>query len=165
MSQSKFLRLYLATVFLLIGMLTSEKAISQSIPSFQMQLTNGKIFSSKNLSRTKPVILIYFAPDCHHCRILMDTFFKKINAFKSAQIVLVTFKPLNEVADFEKYYKTHNYQNIKTGKESPVLFFRNYYQLDNTPFTALYDKKGKLIISYKKETPVDDLIKNLKGLK
>jgi len=32
------------------------------------------------------------------------------------------------------------------------------------PFTALYDKKGNLNYSYRKETSVDDLIKRLKSL-
>lgn len=156
--------LSVVVVALLIVMLTSLKAMSQSIPSFQMQLTNGKSFSSGNLSPQKPLVLIYFAPDCEHCQILMDTIFKKINEFKNSQIVMVTFKPLNEVIDFENHYGTHKYQNIKVGTEIPIFFFRKYYQLENTPFTALYDKQGKLIISYKKETPVDDLIKHLKLL-
>ena len=77
---------------------------------------------------------------------------------------MVTFKPLNEVVDFEKSYQTTKYPNIKVGIEIPIFFFRQYYNLQNTPFTALYDKHGKLIISYKKETPVDDLIKHLKVL-
>ena len=157
--------LSVVAVALLVVMLMSVKAMSQSIPSFQMQLTNGKSFSSGSLSPKKPLILIYFAPDCEHCQILMDTIFKKINAFKNSQIVMVTFKPLNEVVDFENHYETHKYQNIKTGTEVPIFFFRKYYQVENTPFTALYDKQGKLIISYKKETPVDDLIKHLKLLK
>ena len=160
----KFTFLFAAILFTSV-VITSTKVIAQSLPSFEMKLTNGKTFSSKNLSHSKPLIIIYFAPDCEHCQILMDAIFKKITAFKNSQIVLVTFKPLNEVVDFEKHYQTYKYQNIKVGIESPVFFFRNYYQLENTPFTALFNKQGKLIISYKKDTPVDGLIKHLKQLK
>jgi cytochrome oxidase Cu insertion factor (SCO1/SenC/PrrC family) len=137
---------------------------AQSIPSFSMRLANGKLFSDKDLSREKPVIIIYFAPDCEHCQILMNVLFKRIRDFKKAQIVMVTFKPVNEVVDFEKNYQTNKYPNINVGIEIPIFFFRKFYNLENTPFTALYDKHGKLIISYKKETPVDDLIKHLKLL-
>ncbi|MEP6596330.1 MAG: redoxin domain-containing protein [Ginsengibacter sp.] len=66
---------------------SSEIAVAQSIPSFSMQLTNGKLFSAKDLSREKPVIIIYFAPDCEHCQTLMNIFFKKIQDFKNAQII------------------------------------------------------------------------------
>jgi thiol-disulfide isomerase/thioredoxin len=143
---------------------SSKIGVAQSLPSFTMKLTNGKLFSAKDLSHEKPVIIIYFSPDCEHCQTLMNVFFKKIRDFNKAQIVMVTFKPVDEVVDFEKSYQTNKYPNIKVGIEIPVFFFRNYYKLENTPFTALYGKHGKFIISYKKETPVDDLIKHLKVL-
>ena len=148
-----------------IAMFISAEVKSQALPSFEMKLTNGKAFSSQSLSHTKPLIIIYFAPDCEHCQVLMNEIFKKISSFKNAQFVMVTFKPLNEVAEFENLYQTNKYQNITVGTETPIFFFRRYYQVDNTPFTALYDKNGKLVISYKKETPVDDLVKHLKLLK
>jgi len=153
----------LLIVFLAI-LFSSKIAAAQSVPSFSMQLTNGKLFTDKDLPHKKPLIIIYFAPDCEHCQTLMNVLFKKIRDFKKAQIVMVTFKSLNEVVDFEKLYQTTKYPNIKVGTEIPIFFFRNYYNLENTPFTALFDGNGKLIISYKKETPVDDLIKHLKVL-
>ena len=159
------LSFWVALLIVFPALLFSSKiAVAQSIPSFTMQLTNGQLFSAKDLSRQKPLIIIYFAPDCEHCQTLMNGFFKKIRDFKKAQIVMVTFKPVQEVAEFEKSYHTGKYPNIKVGIEIPVFFFRAWYKVENTPFTALYDKHGKLIISYKKQTPVDDLIKHLKVL-
>ncbi|MEO6722660.1 MAG: redoxin domain-containing protein [Ferruginibacter sp.] len=158
-----FLSAIIASLFFVI--LPVSKVLSQTLPSFQMQLANGQTYTSKNVLPAKPLVLIYFAPDCDHCTILMDAIFKKIDQFKSSQIVMVTFKPLDEVVDFEKHYQTSKYQNIKVGTEKPMFYFKNYYQLVNTPFTALYDKKGKLIASYKKETPVDELIRQLKMIK
>lgn len=157
-----FLKLVL--VILSAILFSSNVATSQSIPPFKMQLTNGTVFSSKNLSHEKPVLIIYFAPDCEHCQVLMNAVFKNIKDFKKAQIVMVTFKPLNEVIAFKKNYQTDKYPNIKVGIEMPIFFFRNYFKLQNTPFTALYNKQGKLIASYKNETPVNDLIRRLKAL-
>lgn len=143
----------------------SGKVVSQSLPDFKMQLTNGQMFSSADLSKSKPVIIIYFAPDCGHCQLLIKNVLKRINEFKKSQIILVSFESLQQVIDFEKEYGLKSYPFIKTGIEKPVFFFRYYYHLENTPFTALYDKRGKYIISYQKETPVDDLLKHLKALK
>jgi hypothetical protein len=94
----------------------------------------------------------------------MNAVFKNIKDFKKAQIVMVTFKPLNEVIAFQKNYQTAKYSNIKVGIEMPIFFFRKYFNLQQTPFTALYNKQGKLVASYKNETPVNDLIRRLKGL-
>jgi len=78
---------------------------------------------------------------------------------------MVTFKPVAEVAAFEKKYKTHNYSNINVGTEGTSYQLRNYYKLMNMPFTALYDKDQKLSSSYGQEISVDELIKGLKNLK
>jgi thiol-disulfide isomerase/thioredoxin len=161
----KRLSFWLVLLIITSAILFSSKiAVAQSMPAFRMQLTNGKIFSAKDLSKDKPVIIIYFAPDCEHCQALMNEILTKIQNFKKAQVVMVTFKPVNEVIDFEKHYQTAKYPNIKVGIEIPIFFFKNFYNLQNTPFTALFSKQGKLIISYQKETPVDDLIKHLKSL-
>jgi len=152
-------------IICLIMLSFSKTSVSQSLPDFTIQLTNGKMFTSKDLSHNKPVIIIYFAPDCEHCQLLMKNVLKRINEFKKSQIILVSFESLQQVIDFEKDYGLKSYPFIKVGIEKPVFFFRYYYQLENTPFTALYDKKGKYVISYKKQTPIDDLLKHLNALK
>jgi hypothetical protein len=94
----------------------------------------------------------------------MNDVFKKINSFKKAEMVMVTFKPVAEIAAFEKKYKTHNYSNIKVGTEGTSFQLRDYYQLVKLPFTALYDKNQKLSYSYGQDMSVDELIKRLKNL-
>ncbi len=148
---------------LIVTLFYSSNASAQTMPAFQMKLSNGKIFSSSELPK-KPLIIIYFAPDCEHCQVLMKQLFNKISNFKNTEIVMVTFESLQSVAGFEKQFQTSKYPNIRVGMEVPVFFFRKYYQLEHTPFTALFDKNKKLITSYKEYTPLDDLIKKLKIL-
>ncbi|MEO8719582.1 MAG: redoxin domain-containing protein [Ginsengibacter sp.] len=151
-------------VLLFISVFFSSNAGAQTMPSFQMKLSNGKLFSSAEISHKKPLLLIYFAPDCEHCQVLMKQLLKKMSTFKNTEIVMVTFESLQSVAGFEKQYQTHKYPNLKVGMEVPVFFFRKYYQLEHTPFTALFDKNRKLIVSYKENTPIDGLIKKLNPL-
>jgi thiol-disulfide isomerase/thioredoxin len=139
-------------------------AQTSSMPAFKMQLTNGKMFTSAQLNHEKPTVLIYFAPDCEHCQLLMNEIFSRLNDFKTTQLVMVTFEPLKELFGFEKKYQTAKFPNIKVGSELPVFFFRYLYKLEHTPFTALFDKNGKLVASYKEQTPVNDLVKKLKAL-
>src|SRR5258705_3595949 len=142
----------------------SLRVNSQTIPSFKITLSNNKTLNAADLPKGRPLVLIYFDPDCDHCQKLMTELFKKINSFKKVQMVLVTFKPITEVAAFEKKYGTRNYPNMKVGTEGTLFYLRNYYKLIKMPFTALYDKKGNYNYSYRDETPVDDLINRLKDL-
>jgi thiol-disulfide isomerase/thioredoxin len=142
----------------------SLAAFSQSLPPFKMYRSDKRIFSAAELPKTKPVVLIYFDPDCDHCQKLMKELFQKIDAFKKAEIVMVTYKPVEELAAFEKMHNIQKYSNIIVGTEGMGFYLRNYYGLMTMPFTALYDKKGNLNYSYRKETSVDDLANRLKNL-
>lgn len=156
---------YLLFVFLLVSFsLYSYVASSQTLPNFKIKLTNGKIFTTSDVSNKKPLVLIYFAPDCEHCQVLIKQLLNKISVFKHAQIIMVTFESLEAVTAFKKEYKLDKYPNIIVGMELPVFFFRTYYDLQQTPFTALFNKNKKLVASYKDFTPLDDLIKELKSL-
>ncbi|HWJ89697.1 MAG TPA: redoxin domain-containing protein, partial [Flavisolibacter sp.] len=151
--------------FLFLSLFSNGQAAKDKLPAFKMTLSDGGHFSSESLKKITPVMLIYFAPDCGHCQVLMKEFFKRVRDFDRTEVVMVSFKPLPEIAQFVKDYKIANYKNIFVGREEPVFFFRYFYDLVNTPFTALFDKKGKLIQSYKVETPLPELIAKLKKIK
>ncbi len=154
-------------LFCWVGLAQPQQVSAQpaTMPAFKMLLTNNTFYTAADLPKNKPVVLIYFAPDCEHCQELLDAFFKKIDAFKNAQIVLVTFKPVSELTLFERSYQTAKYPNVKVGTEGNTYYLRLFYNLQTTPFTALFDKKGKLVYSYRKEPPVDDLIKRYNTIK
>jgi cytochrome oxidase Cu insertion factor (SCO1/SenC/PrrC family) len=159
-------RFYFPAAFFCISalLLFSSRTISQTIPPFKMTLSDNKTFNAADLPKGKPLVLIYFDPDCDHCQKLMTELFKKTDSFKKAEIVFITFKPVSEVAAFEKKYGAGKHANMKVGTEGTVFYLRNYYKLVKMPFTALYDKKGNYSYSYRDETLLDDLINRLKKL-
>lgn len=158
-------------LFLLVGFSalswTDAKVNSSfgDIPPFKILQTNGTFFTATELPKNKPVVLVYFSPDCEHCQVLMNAMFKRINEFKKTELVLVTFKPLEELIGFENSYGTKKYPFIKTGTEGNTFFLRYYYKIQTTPFTAIFDKNGKLVASYRKDTKVDELIRQVRQLK
>lgn len=134
------------------------------MPPFSITLSNGRFFGAAEISKNKPVLLVYFDPECDHCHTLMNSFFKRTADFKSAEVMLVTFKPLSDVQAFAKAYQTFQYPNIKVGTEGTTYFLRNFYRLQNLPFIALYNKKGKLIAGYQKKVSLDVIHQQLKKI-
>ncbi|NTS41803.1 redoxin domain-containing protein [Flavisolibacter sp. BT320] len=136
----------------------------ETLPNFNLQLSSGRYFTQADLAKDKPVVLIYFAPDCDHCRTLLDAFFQRANDFQSATVLLVTFKPLAEVTAFERAYSISKYPHVRVGTEGLAQSLRRFYKLQRTPFTALYNREGKLVASYRNETPLDVLLQQVKKL-
>jgi thiol-disulfide isomerase/thioredoxin len=143
----------------------AQTEAQKKIPPFKILLSNGTYFTPDNLDKKKPVVLIYFAPDCDHCRILLSSFFKNVTAFKQAEVVMITFKPIEEVNRFVLDHAIGKYPNIKVGTEGNTFFIRYFYKLTNTPFVALFKNNGELDYAYRTITNVDDLIVRLNAKK
>ncbi len=140
-------------------------AQSGKLPPFRMMQPGGKIFKAENLPMGKPIIIIYFSPDCDHCDIFMKEFFKKQSAFKKASVAMITYLPVERVAKFVKDFSLNTYPNIYVGTEGNSFFVRNYYKIMDMPFAALYTKEGNLVKSYQKHIDITDLSKHLNNLK
>ena len=63
-------KLFFGMLFLAVYIQSSSQLSPNKdrVPPFTILLTTGENFSYKELQKDKPVILIYFAPDCDHCR-------------------------------------------------------------------------------------------------
>lgn len=134
------------------------------VPPFRILQTNGKVFNAANLPFGKPILLIYFSPDCDHCQVMMKEWFSKADSFKKASVVMVTFLSIEKVKAFEEDYKLKRYSNIIAGTEGLSFFVRNYYKIADMPFAALYNKNGDLVVSYQKNIPLNELAGKLKKL-
>ena len=159
-------------IFLLVclaGCLLTTKAQQAKgdetrLAPFRITLANGQYFQASQIPKGKPVLLVYFDPECDHCHTLMNDFFKRTADFRTADVFMITYKPLNEVQDFVKTYGLYNYPNIKAGTEGTSYFIRHYYRMQFTPFVALYNKSGKQVAVYQKDIPLDALHQQLKKM-
>src|SRR3569833_2471520 len=137
----------------------------QNIPPFKILRQDSTWFSAKDLKKNKPVMIIYFSPDCSHCQHLMYDLRTKIKQIKNVQIVLVTFTEPSMLKMIQDFYKTNNlkkYPNITVGTEGHSYTVQRYYQVRMTPFIAIYDHKGKLVKAYAKAPNVNELVAEAK---
>ena len=75
---------------------------------------------------------------------------------------MITYLPVAEVAKFVIDFHADKYPNIYVGTEGSSYFLKNYYHLVEMPFTALYDKDGNIIASYRKPPTIDELAMKVK---
>jgi hypothetical protein len=162
---SRFWLLILISFSLLFLSNAETKAQSGKLPPFCIMQPNGKYFRAQNLPFEKPIIIIYFSPDCEDCLSFLDKFFIRIKDFNKASLVMITYLPMEEVKKFVVRYKTGNYKNIIVGTEGSTFFIKDYYKIMDLPFAALYDKNGNIQSSYQKNIPMNELARKLQKLK
>ena len=149
----------LISILLLImpGMSLTVNAQSGKVPPFQIIQPDKKLFRASDLPLGKPIIIVYFSPECEDCQEFTKELLGRMNDFKDVSIVMITFLSVESVTQFATDFKLNNYSNIYIGTEGASFFIRSYYNIATIPFLALYSKDGDLIKAYRGKIDLNDL--------
>jgi cytochrome oxidase Cu insertion factor (SCO1/SenC/PrrC family) len=129
-----------------------------TIPPFKIQLMDSTTWITKADLQKKPTWIIYFSPDCGHCQTETEEIISNIKQLEKVQIVMVASRPYTDVKNFYDHYLLRRFPNITMGID-PVRLLVNFYKVDYTPFSALYDKKGRLIKAFKDAPKIEEIVR------
>ena len=161
----KKIRIFIS-VFLCLVYAGFTDASSQSgkVPPFQMLQSGGGLFRAQDLPIGKPIVIVYFSPDCEECQKFVESVLKRMDEFRNASFALVTYLPVEYVTKFISEYHLEKYPNINVGTEGGTFFLRKYYGVGKFPFVAIYSKNGDLVKVYNSDPNIDDMSAQLKKL-
>jgi thioredoxin-related protein len=154
---------------LMIAVFTSAIGIAQStdakpLAPFEITLINNQSFKAFQLKKNEPVILMYFSPECDHCKDLTKEIVKQAKSIGTRQLVMVTYFPIAEVKKFANDLSLQKYPNIRVGTEGMTLIVQKHYNIRNFPFLVLYNKSGKLVKMFREQAPAADIVKAMQQL-
>jgi thiol-disulfide isomerase/thioredoxin len=136
-----------------------------TIPPYHILNTDSVYVTPANLKKNKPVMIIYFAPDCSHCKNFMFELKPHMDELKNVQVVMVTWVlQLKAIQTFYNDFNLKNYPNFTVGTEGYTYLVQRYYEVTTTPFVAIYRKDGKLEKAFAKSPSVDDVMDAVKKL-
>jgi thiol-disulfide isomerase/thioredoxin len=139
------------------------------IPHYKILKADSTYTSWTALNTNKPVMVIYFAPDCSHCQHLATELAPRLDELKGIQIVMISstrteYPYLSMIKDFSHDYALAGHSNIIIGTDYPNYLVRTYYNVLSTPFIAIYDKNGKMTQYFDKPAKIEDIIAAVKKL-
>ena len=156
-------------LFLLILLLAVKLASAQTlppdspaykrfptVPPFTLLQVDSTNLTKDHLKR-QATIIMYFSPDCDHCKHQWSDMEKRMKDLKKYQIVMVTYQPFEEMVAFYKTQKIASYSNIKLGRDTK-FFLPPFYKIQSLPFQALYDKNGNLVTTFQGNVKIDKLL-------
>ena len=111
------------------------------IPPFKLLQTDSTWYTKDSLPRKRPVVVMYFSPDCGHCQLQVKAMTDSMHLIEKAFFVFASYKSLDEIEEFEDTYHLKNFKNIRTGRDTKY-FIPSFYRVKFTPFIAVYDAKG-----------------------
>ncbi len=137
--------------------------VPKTIPPFNMLLSDGvTYYNASNIEQNKPLVIIYFDPECQHCQHFTADILKSSKKFSQDQIVMICCVPgLPPLQKFVADFGLAKYGNIKVGTEGIYKATLNFYRVSVTPFTAVYNAKGELVKYYRTVPQIQELVLQL----
>jgi thiol-disulfide isomerase/thioredoxin len=131
------------------------------LPAFTVLKTDSLYTNDRVIPKDKPVIIVYFSPECGHCQLTAQEFSEKMKNMREFYFVWVSYYPLPEIKEFAKKFNLQQFRNIIIGRD-PNYTIPSFFRIKFTPFMAVYDKNHHLLETYEKGTDADTLIRLLK---
>jgi thioredoxin-related protein len=127
-----------------------------TVPPFSILQADSTNLTKEHLKH-QATIIMYFSPDCDHCKHQWADMEKRMKDLKKYQIVMVTYQPWEEMVAFYKSEKIASYPNIKMGRDTK-FFLPPFFKIQSLPFQALYDKNGDLVTTFAGNVKIDKLL-------
>ena len=137
----------------------AQDTAPKPLAPFDIMLVNNQKLKSFQLKKNEPVILMYFSPECDHCKDLTKEILKNAKSLGTKQLIMITYFPVAEVKKFANDFSIQKYPNIKIGTEGMTLVVQKHYNIRNFPFIVLYDKSGKMVKMFRDQAPATDILK------
>ena len=115
------------------------------VPSYKILLMDSATYAYKyQLKKNKPVVVVYFSPDCDHCQQETRRITDSMQLLKNIQFVFVSYAPFPQLKKFYEEYGLNRFKNVIYGRDEQ-FFFPRFYDVKFTPFVAVYGPDWKLI--------------------
>ncbi len=127
-----------------------------TVPPYELLGTDSILHTKANLAK-KPLLLMYFSPTCDHCIQQMADMNKYWKQLEDYQLVLATYEPMEDLAQFIKRFGLDQHTNIITGRDEKFML-PGFFAMRSLPYLALYDKKGNLITTFEGTTKMEKVL-------
>ena len=134
-----------------------------TLPALQLLLSDSTTkYTKENVPKKKPVLLMFFSPDCEHCQHEAEQLVANKEAFKNIFVVMATTLPVYKMKEFGEKYGLTGMGNVVMGRDTYYLL-PGFYEMRNLPFLALYDKKGALIRTFEGSVGMERILEAFKA--
>jgi thiol-disulfide isomerase/thioredoxin len=134
------------------------------LPFFNLLLIDSvTIFNTSQIPEGRPIVLMYFSPDCEHCQRETEELISNMDSLKNVEFYFVSYDPFDRLKIFNSHYKLSKFPNIILGRDYS-FFLSKHFNVKVTPYLAIYNKYKQLNIVYAGKGEIHEIIASLRNL-
>ncbi len=130
-----------------------------TLPAFNILLRDSvTIFNTYNIPEGKPILIMFFDPECGHCKDETKRLLAGMDSLKDIRFYMITsVHDFKKLRDFYDEYHLGDYKNIEVVGRDYEYFFITYYGVKFVPDLVLYDAHKNLVKFFDGHVTVDEL--------
>jgi len=161
---------FLAFVCLCMQVIAQQTFIQDTIPAYlktkqlpaftlvtDIKKKDTTWFTQNNIPANKPIIIIYFSPECGHCELEAKEIVKHMDSLRKAYFVFASYHPVDKIQAFAEKYYLNKFSNITVGRDIQY-FIPVFFKVKFTPFVAVYNGNRNLLKVYEQGSEMNELI-------
>ncbi len=113
------------------------------------------------IPKNKPVIFLFFRPDCPHCQQETKMFIENIASLKDVRIILLTTSAFDKAKFFYEGFNISKYPNMTVAQDFNKIFLKAF-RPKGVPYTVIYDKDKSLVKIFHGEIAISSVINAIK---
>ena len=133
-----------------------------TVPPLEILLGDSTTIYKKEDLPKKPLLIVFFSPDCDHCQHEAKEIVAHKKEFSKVQIVMVTTYPIYKMNAFAEEYGLVKMKNVVMGRDVHY-FFPSFFNIRNFPYLAMYDKQGNFLSKTEGTTNIQNIISVFKN--
>ena len=132
-----------------------------TLPAFNiMLLDSATIFNTYNIPEGKPIVILFFDPDCKHCKAEIKLLLQGMDSLKDVRFYFITsVHDLTKVRAFYDEYKLGDFSAIDAVGRDYEFFFLTYYGIKFVPDLVIYDEHKNLVKFFDGHVTVEEIYK------
>lgn len=105
----------------------------------------------------RPIVLLYFSPDCEHCQKETRDILQNMQALKDVRFYFITNDPLENMQTFNRVFQLDSHPNIVIARDYS-FFIPAHFKNASPPYMIIYDRDKKQRALFNGETPAAKVI-------
>jgi len=130
-----------------------------TLPAFNILLLDSTtIFNTFNIEEGKPSLIVFFDPECKHCKLVTKMLLCGMDSLKDVNVYMISsVHSIGAIKRFYDEYRLGDYKNILVVGRDYEFFFVTYYGVKFVPDIVVYDSHKNLVKFFEGHTTISEL--------
>lgn len=128
-----------------------------TIPPFTLLAADSSTITQRSLVKGAPTFIMYFSPECGHCKISGKALADSLQFLPGVNIVLASYHELPVIQSYAMETGLYARNQVFMGRDIAYAI-PSFFQVKMLPFVAVYNKYGRFVKAYENGFHVQEIV-------